>query len=52
MTLTAALGIAAIAGGFQGWALRRASGLERCMLIVAGVALVYRAASPMPSACR
>ena len=25
MTLTAALGIAAIAGGFQGWALRRAS---------------------------
>ena len=41
VTLTAALGIAAIAGGFQGWALRRASGLERCMLIVAGVALVY-----------
>jgi len=41
VTLTAALGIAAIAGGFQGWALRRASGLERVMLIVAGVALVY-----------
>jgi TRAP transporter 4TM/12TM fusion protein len=41
VTLTAALGIAAIAGGFQGWALRRASALERCMLIVAGVALVY-----------
>jgi len=41
VTLTAALGIAAIAGGFQGWALRRASMLERCMLIVAGVALVY-----------
>src|SRR6187401_894045 len=41
VTLTAALGIAAIAGGFQGWALRRASGLERCMLIIAGVALVY-----------
>jgi len=41
VTLTAALGIAAIAGGFQGWALRRASGFERCMLIVAGVALVY-----------
>jgi len=41
VTLTAALGIAAIAGGFQGWALRRATWLERCMLIVAGVALVY-----------
>ena len=41
VTLTAALGIAAIAGGFQGWALRRATGIERVMLIVAGVALVY-----------
>ena len=41
VTLTAALGIAAIAGGFQGWALRRATGIERCMLIVAGVALAY-----------
>jgi TRAP-type uncharacterized transport system fused permease subunit len=41
VTLTAALGIAAIAGGFQGWALRRATAIERCMLIVAGVALVY-----------
>ena len=41
VTLTAALGIAAIAGGFQGWALRRANVLERAMLIVAGVALAY-----------
>jgi TRAP transporter 4TM/12TM fusion protein len=41
VTLTAALGIAAIAGGFQGWALRRATGIERVMLIVAGVALAY-----------
>jgi len=41
VTLTAALGIAAIAGGFQGWALRRATGIERLMLVVAGVALVY-----------
>jgi TRAP-type uncharacterized transport system fused permease subunit len=41
VTLTAALGIAAIAGGFQGWALRRATLLERAMLTVAGVALVY-----------
>jgi TRAP-type uncharacterized transport system fused permease subunit len=41
VTLTAALGIAAIAGGFQGWALRRATWFERCLLVVAGVALVY-----------
>ena len=41
VTLTAALGIAAIAAGFQGWALRRATWIERCMLIVAGLALVY-----------
>jgi TRAP transporter 4TM/12TM fusion protein len=41
VTLTAALGIAAIAGGFQGWALRRAFAVERLMLIVAGVALAY-----------
>jgi TRAP-type uncharacterized transport system fused permease subunit len=41
VTLTAALGIAAIAGGFQGWALRRATLVERAMLVVAGVALVY-----------
>jgi TRAP transporter 4TM/12TM fusion protein len=41
VTLTAALGIAAIAGGFQGWALRKATAIERALLIVAGVALVY-----------
>ena len=41
VTVTAALGIAAIAGGFQGWALRRATPIERAMLIVAGVALAY-----------
>ena len=41
VTLTAALGIAAIAGGFQGWAVRRTTALERVLLIVAGVALVY-----------
>src|SRR3954468_22563006 len=41
VTLTAALGIAAIAGGFQGWALRRANLVERTLLIVAGVALAY-----------
>jgi TRAP-type uncharacterized transport system fused permease subunit len=44
VTLTAAVGIAALAGGFQGWALRRATPLERCMLIAAGFALVYPSA--------
>ena len=41
VTLTAAVGVAALAGGFQGWALKRTTVLERCMLIVAGFALVY-----------
>ena len=41
VTLTAAVGIAALAGGFQGWALKRCTTLERWMLIVAGFALVY-----------
>lgn len=41
VTLTAAVGIAALAGGFQGWALLRTTLIERVMLIVAGFALVY-----------
>jgi TRAP-type uncharacterized transport system fused permease subunit len=41
VTITAAIGIAAIAGGFQGWALKKATLIERVMLLVAGVALVY-----------
>ena len=41
VTLTAAIGIAAIAGGFQGWALKKATVIERVMLLVAGLALVY-----------
>jgi TRAP transporter 4TM/12TM fusion protein len=41
VTLTAAVGIAALAGGFQGWALKRTSAIERWMLITAGIALVY-----------
>jgi len=41
VTLTAAVGIAALAGGFQGWALLRTTLLERWMLIIAGFALVY-----------
>jgi TRAP transporter 4TM/12TM fusion protein len=45
VTFTAAVGIAALAGGFQGWALTRATTLERVMLIVAGFALVYPSAT-------
>ena len=41
VTLTAAVGIAALAAGFQGWALKRATLAERAMLLVAGFALVY-----------
>ncbi len=41
VTFTAAAGIAALAAGFQGWALKRANLLERWMLIAAGVMLVY-----------
>jgi TRAP-type uncharacterized transport system fused permease subunit len=41
VTFTAAVGIIALAAGFQGWALRKTTRLERWMLIVAGVALVY-----------
>ena len=40
VALTAAVGIAALAAGFQGWALKRTTLLERCMFIVAGIALV------------
>jgi TRAP transporter 4TM/12TM fusion protein len=41
VTLTAAVGIAALAAGFQGWAIKRTTALERGMFIVAGFALVY-----------
>jgi len=41
VTLTCALGIAALAAGFQGWAFRKTTRLERWLLIVAGVALAY-----------
>jgi len=41
VTFTCAVGIAALAGGFQGWALKRTTLIERWMLIVAGIALVY-----------
>jgi TRAP-type uncharacterized transport system fused permease subunit len=41
VTITCALGIAALAAGFQGWALRKATTIERVLFIVAGVALAY-----------
>jgi TRAP-type uncharacterized transport system fused permease subunit len=43
VTITAAFGIIALAGGLQGWLFRKTSVLERWMLIVAGVMLVYPA---------
>jgi TRAP-type uncharacterized transport system fused permease subunit len=43
VTLTAAFGIVALAGGLQGWMLRRTTWIERWMLIVAGLMLVYPA---------
>jgi TRAP-type uncharacterized transport system fused permease subunit len=41
VTVTAALGIAALAAGFQGWALRKATWIERALLLVAGFLLAY-----------
>ena len=41
VTLTAAIGIAALAGGLQGWLFKCTSLAERLMLIAAGFLLVY-----------
>jgi TRAP-type uncharacterized transport system fused permease subunit len=41
VTFTAAIGIAALAGGLQGWLFKRTNQAERWMLIVAGFLLVY-----------
>src|SRR5436190_4271158 len=41
VTITAAIGIVALAGGLQGWLIRRTTVYERWMLIVAGFLLVY-----------
>lgn len=41
VTGTAAVGIAALAGGLQGWLIRKTSSLERWMLVIAGLMLVY-----------
>jgi TRAP transporter 4TM/12TM fusion protein len=44
VTITAGFGIAALAGGLQGWLLKQTNLLERWMLIVSGLMLVYPAA--------
>src|SRR5213082_2503281 len=41
VTITAAVGIVALAGGLQGWLLRRTTLYERLMLIAAGFLLFY-----------
>jgi len=41
VTMTAAMGIAALAGGMQGWMLRKTNAAERWMLVIAGLMLVY-----------
>jgi TRAP transporter 4TM/12TM fusion protein len=41
VTFTAAVGIMALAGAFQGWLFHRTTFFERVMLFVAGVLLVY-----------
>src|SRR5438132_4732219 len=41
VTITAAIGIAALAAGFQGWALRKTTAVERALFVIAGFALVY-----------
>ncbi len=39
--VTAMFGIAALAGGMQGWLFKKTTSLERWLLILAGLALVY-----------
>jgi TRAP-type uncharacterized transport system fused permease subunit len=46
IALTACVGIGALATGTQGWLLRRCGLIERAILILSGLALVY----PAPSA--
>ena len=39
--VTAMVGIAALAGAMQNWLIKRTTRLERCLLVAAGLALVY-----------
>jgi TRAP-type uncharacterized transport system fused permease subunit len=41
VTITAAIGIVALAGGLQGWLLRKTTSIERWTLVIAGLMLVY-----------
>jgi TRAP transporter 4TM/12TM fusion protein len=41
VSVTAAIGIAALAAAFQGWALRKTNKVERVLLLVAGFLLAY-----------
>ncbi len=41
ISVTAIIGIIALAGGLQGWLLRKTNLAERWMLIISGLALVY-----------
>ncbi|HEY5632851.1 MAG TPA: TRAP transporter fused permease subunit [Burkholderiaceae bacterium] len=45
VSATAAIGIAALAGGLQGWIIVKANAIERTMLIVAGLLMVYPGAA-------
>jgi TRAP transporter 4TM/12TM fusion protein len=45
-TLTALTGLSALAAGLTGWLLRRTNNLERGLLIVAGLVLVYPSLVP------
>jgi len=42
ITLTTAFGIVAMSGAFQGWLLVAVNSLERLLLLIAGIALVFR----------
>jgi TRAP-type uncharacterized transport system fused permease subunit len=41
VSITAMIGIAALAAGVQGWLFRKTTSLERWLLIAAGLALMY-----------
>ncbi len=41
VTITAAIGVAALAAGFQGWALRKTTMFERGLFVASGLLLVY-----------
>jgi TRAP-type uncharacterized transport system fused permease subunit len=45
VTITAAVGIAALAVGFQGWGVRKTTHIERGLFIAAGLLLVYPTAT-------